>query len=119
MSTLTTFEDVWHLAQQLEPADRKRLRIALANEEGGKVTYPPIAADVQQMLTNQVVEDLVIPPIGSVEDTRAMLRSWIARDAVDEEAKAESATWDEVLQNIDAARFSTRKLFSKQQDTES
>ena len=51
----------------------------------------------------------MVPPSGTAEDARVLLRSWneSAADDLDEGEE----TWDDVLRSLDANRFSARLLF--------
>jgi hypothetical protein len=105
-----TVEEILAHVRDLPPEDQARLRAALAAaEERGATTHPSIAPDVQQMLAGHTADEFLVPPSGTVEDARALLRSWNEGAADDLDEGEES--WDDMLRSLDAHRFSTRLLF--------
>ena len=61
------------------------------------------------MLAGHTAQEYMVAPSGTVEDARALLRSW-NEHAADELDDGEES-WDDVLRALDADRFSTRLLF--------
>jgi len=111
-----TVEAILSEVRQLAPDERARLQAALLQEQHHLVDdYLPVAPEVRRMLQGKTSADVTVAPRYSRDETLAWLDA-LLHEAVDAQAEAEGADWDEVLRNIDTSRHAPRLLFPELHD---
>ncbi|WP_129671785.1 hypothetical protein [Candidatus Chloroploca sp. Khr17] len=115
MNQMTPYDAVLLLARQLAPTEQARLAAALIGvpseptQTDAPARRPSLTPEVQQLLVGKTANDFDVPPNGTPEDARALVRSWAEEDPDATEEEGES--WEDVLRSLDANRCSARRLF--------
>ena len=110
--TTVTFDEVLALAQQLKPVDQVRLVARLAPN----MSKPPspaqkvkISPAVKQALVGLTLDDLIVPPSGTLEELHDLLESW--RNGDEDEQRE---TFAFLKKALDEDRLSYRPLFPEE-----